>query len=91
MNRVGGFSAEDNGAAPGTDWLSAGAGLRFELANGVALLTDYEGAFFRSSVAQHFASVKLSFEWGSFLPKSKSKGSSDCAKAVAYAAYDGGE
>ncbi|NOX98837.1 MAG: autotransporter outer membrane beta-barrel domain-containing protein [Verrucomicrobia bacterium] len=86
VNRFGGFSAEDSGAAPGTDWLTAGLGLRFELANGVAFLTDYEGVFFRSDVSQHFASAKLSYEWGAFMPKGS--GGKSSGKAVAYEAYD---
>jgi len=61
--RVGGFSAKDNGAHPGTDWLSAGVGLRFELSNGVSVNADYEGVFFRSNAAQHYASAKVSYEW----------------------------
>ncbi len=68
VNRFGGFSAEDSGAHAGTDWLSAGAGLRFELASGVAFLTDYQGVFFRSNSSQHYASAKLSYEWGAFMP-----------------------
>ncbi|MFK5923174.1 MAG: autotransporter outer membrane beta-barrel domain-containing protein [Verrucomicrobiota bacterium] len=63
VRRFGGFSDESNGAYPGTDWLSAGAGLRFELDKGFALRTSYEGVFFRSSVAQHYASAKVSYEW----------------------------
>ncbi len=62
VSRFGGYSTESDGAHPGTDWLSAGVGLRFELAEGVAFLTDYEGVFFRSDSSQHYASAKLSYE-----------------------------
>ncbi len=63
VRRVGGFSTESDGAQPGTDWVSAGAGLRFELRHGFAILTDYEGAFFRNNASQHFGSLKVSYEW----------------------------
>ncbi|MFK5922124.1 MAG: autotransporter outer membrane beta-barrel domain-containing protein [Verrucomicrobiota bacterium] len=88
VSRLGGFSAEDGGAYPGTDWLTAGAGLRFELANGVAFLTDYEGVFFRNNASQHYVSAKLSYEWGAFMPKGGSKGDLDSGKAVDYEAYE---
>ena len=61
--RVGGFSAQSEGAHPGTDWMSAGVGFRLELDNGFAILTDYEGAYFRNHVTQHFGSLKVSYEW----------------------------
>jgi len=86
VSRFGGYSTESDGAYPGTDWLSAGAGLRFELAKGVALLTDYEGMFFRNNSSQHYASAKLSFEWGAIMSRGKGKASS--GKAVAYETYD---
>jgi len=63
VRRFGGFSSESEGAHPGTDWMSAGAGLRFELENGFAIRTDYEGAFFRNNASQHYASAKVSYEW----------------------------
>ncbi|NOX99842.1 MAG: autotransporter outer membrane beta-barrel domain-containing protein [Verrucomicrobia bacterium] len=63
IRRVGGFSTESDGAQPGTDWMSVGCGLRFELRQGFAILTDYEGAFFRSNATQHFGSLKVSYEW----------------------------
>ncbi len=84
--RIGGYSVESDGAHPGTDWLSAGAGLRFELANGVAVLADYEGVFFRSNAAQHYASAKVSYEWGAILPSGMAGENS--GKNVAYEAYD---
>ena len=74
VRRIGGFTAEGDGAHPGTDWLAAGAGLRFEFDNGVAVLTDYEGVFFRSDASQHYASAKLSYEWGTFMPREKGSG-----------------
>lgn len=43
--------------------MSAGAGLRFELSHGLTVGADYEGMFFRSDAAQHYASAKLSYEW----------------------------
>lgn len=63
VRRFGGFSSESDGAHPGNDWMSAGAGLRFALENGWSLLTDYEGAFFRNNASQHYGSAKLSYEW----------------------------
>lgn len=63
VRRFGGFSSESDGAHPGTDWMAAGAGLRFELDNGFALRAEYEGIFFRSSSSQHYGSAKLSYEW----------------------------
>ena len=63
VRRFGGFSSESDGAHPGTDWMSAGAGLRFTMDNGWSLMTDYQGAFFRSNASQHYASVKVGYEW----------------------------
>ena len=63
VSRFGGFSSESDGAHPGNDWMSAGAGLRFVLDNGWSLLADYEGAFFRNNASQHYASAKVSYEW----------------------------
>jgi uncharacterized protein YhjY with autotransporter beta-barrel domain len=60
---IGGYTASSDGAHPGTDWLSAGAGVRFELIQGFSLLADYEGVFFRSDAGQHYASAKVSYEW----------------------------
>jgi uncharacterized protein YhjY with autotransporter beta-barrel domain len=87
ISRFGGYSTESDGAYPGTDWLSAGVGLRFELAKGVAFLTDYEGVFFRSDSSQHYASAKLSYEWGSIIPNGGG-GKAVSGKTVAYEAYD---
>ena len=63
VNRIGSYSTDSDGAHTGTDWLSAGVGFRFEFAKGIALATDYEGIFFRSSSSQHYASAKISVEW----------------------------
>jgi uncharacterized protein YhjY with autotransporter beta-barrel domain len=60
---IGGYTASSDGAHPGTDWLSAGAGVKFELLQGFSLLADYEGVFFRSDAGQHYASAKVSYEW----------------------------
>ncbi|MFK5922059.1 MAG: autotransporter outer membrane beta-barrel domain-containing protein [Verrucomicrobiota bacterium] len=61
--RVGGFSAESDGEHPGTDWMSAGVGLSFELDRGWTFLTDYQGAFFRSGSTQHYVSAKVNYKW----------------------------
>ena len=63
VRRFGGFSSESAGAHPGTDWMAAGVGFRFVMDNGWSLLTDYEGAFFRTDAIQHYASVKVGYEW----------------------------
>ena len=63
VRRIGGFSGESEGSHPGTDWLAAGVGLRLELANGVSVRADYEGVFFRSDAAQHYATAKVGYEW----------------------------
>jgi len=64
VSRFGGFStSSDGGAHPGTDWMAAGAGISFQLDNGFAIRTDYEGAFFRNNASQHYASLKVSYEW----------------------------
>ncbi len=56
---IGGYTATSEGATVGTDWLSAGAGLKFELSQGWSFLTDYEGVFFRADAGQHFGSAEL--------------------------------
>ncbi len=60
---VGGYTATSDGATIGTDWLSAGAGLKFELAQGWSFLADYEGVFFRTDAGQDFGSAKVSYAW----------------------------
>ncbi len=60
---VGGYTATSDGATVGTDWLSAGAGIKCELTQGWSFLVDYEGVFFRSDAGQHFGSARVSYEW----------------------------
>jgi hypothetical protein len=60
---IGGYTATSDGATVGTDWLSAGAGMKFEFTQSWSFLADYEGVFFRSDAGQHYASAKVSYEW----------------------------
>ncbi len=60
---IGGYTATSDGATVGTDWLSAGVGLKCELNQAWSFLVDYEGVFFRSDAGQHFGSARVSYEW----------------------------
>ncbi len=60
---IGGYSTSSEAAHPGTDWMAAGAGFRFDLTQGIAVHADYEGAFFRTNATQHYGSLKVSYEW----------------------------
>lgn len=63
VQRFGSFGAQSGGGEVGSDWMSAGVGLRFHLGKGLGLLMDYEGSFFRSDATQHYGSIKVNYEW----------------------------
>jgi len=61
--RIGGFTAESDGAYAGEDWLELGASVRLDLSRRWNVQLDYEGQFARDDASAHFVGLKLSYEW----------------------------
>ena len=59
----GAFGVTESSGESGRDWLSAGAGLLFELGERWSVLLDYEGRLLRSDRSDHFAAVRVSFKF----------------------------
>jgi uncharacterized protein YhjY with autotransporter beta-barrel domain len=57
------YSARLETRQPGQDYLAAGAGLQWLVRNGIRLLVDYEGRFFRSDLTEHFVGLRASLSF----------------------------
>lgn len=63
-SRVGGFTAEADGAHAGTDWIELGLSSRLDIQNTAFYVElGYDGMFGRNNASGHFGSTKIGYEW----------------------------
>jgi len=64
VQRFGSFTASEELAHPGTDWLELGVQTRLDIKNtDFNVELGYQGQYFRNNASGHFGSVKLGYEW----------------------------
>ncbi|MGY8643185.1 MAG: hypothetical protein ACKVJU_19075 [Verrucomicrobiales bacterium] len=64
VRSIGGFTASEERAHSGADWLELGATTRLDIANtGFNFQFGYQGMFGRNNATGHFGSAKIEFEW----------------------------
>lgn len=61
--RIGGFTAEADGAHPGQDWLELGAAVRLDFGGGWNSSLGYQGQFGRNNASAHLGTARLGYEW----------------------------
>ena len=61
---TGGYTAEQERAHAGADWLELGATTRLDISNtGFNFELGYQGMFGRTNASGHFGSAKIGYEW----------------------------